>query len=302
MNNQIQQFLDYCESQKRLSKDTVKAYRIDLRQFVAFINENNLEISKETIGKYLSFLNEHYKLRSVKRKIMVVKIYFNFLLDEGLIVESPFQNMRIKLPPNNSLPRTIPFHTIDTLLVEAHRQVDNAHTRNEQLHALRSAAILELLFATGIRVSELCSIKIDALDLSDGTLMIHGKGNKERMIEIENQEVLNTLRAYKEAEYNTTTDYFFLNSRHRPMSDQSVRRIINRYATTIQAQKHITPHMFRHSFATLLLEADVDLRYIQQLLGHSSISTTQIYTHVSSTKLRNILATKHPRNKINIEP
>lgn len=301
MNNHIQQFLEYCETQKRLSKDTVKAYGIDLHQFAAFIEENNLGVSRETIGKYLSFLNEHYKLRSVKRKIVVVKIYFNYLLDEGLIGESPFQNMRIKLPPNNSLPRTIPFHTIDALLVEAHKQVDNACTRNEHLRALRSVAILELLFATGIRVSELCSIKLDALDLSEGTLMIHGKGNKERMIEIENQEVLNTLKAYKDAEDNTT-DYFFLNSRHRPMSDQSVRRIINRYANAIQAQRHITPHMFRHSFATLLLEADVDLRYIQQLLGHSSISTTQIYTHVSSTKLRNILATKHPRNKINIEP
>lgn len=300
MNDQIEQFLEYCETQKRLSKDTIKAYRIDLHQFAAFIEENKLKISKETIGKYLSHLNEHYKLRSVKRKIVVVKIYFNYLLDEGLIVENPFQNMRIKLPPNNSLPRTIPFHTIDALLVEAHKQVDQAGTQNEHLRALRSVAILELLFATGIRVSELCGIKTAALDLSEGTLIIHGKGNKERIIEIENQEVLNTLKAYKDAEDNTT-EYFFLNSRQQPLSDQSVRRIINRYATAVQAQRHITPHMFRHSFATLLLEADVDLRYIQQLLGHSSISTTQIYTHVSSTKLRNILATKHPRNKINIE-
>ena len=299
MDNQIQQFLDYCENQKRLSRDTVKAYRIDLCQFAAFIKNNNLDVSKETIGKYLSYLNEHYELRSVKRKIVVVKIYFNFLLDEGLIVENPFQSMKIKLPPNNSLPRTIPLRTIDALLIEAHRQVKNASSRENRLQALRSAAILELLFATGIRVSELCSIKIDALDLSDGTLMIHGKGNKERMIEIENKEVLSTLKAYKDAEQNST-DYFFLNSRRRPISDQSVRRIINKYAAIAHVQKHITPHMFRHSFATLLLEADVDLRYIQQLLGHSSISTTQIYTHVSSTKLRSILATKHPRNKINI--
>lgn len=300
MINQIQLFLDYCENQKRLSKNTIKAYRIDLHQFADFLLSKDLDVSKDSIGQYLAYLNEHYELRSVKRKIVVLKIYFNFLLEEGLILESPFHNIKIKLPPNNSLPRTIPFRTIDALLIEAHSQVDKAGSKSARLQALRSAAVLELLFATGIRVSELCSIKCNALDLLDGTLMIHGKGNKERLIEIENKEVLHTLQAYRNAE-NCSCEFFFLNSRHRPLSDQSVRRIINRYAAIVQAPKHITPHMFRHSFATLLLEADVDLRYIQQLLGHSSISTTQIYTHVSSTKLRNILATKHPRNNINIE-
>ena len=130
-------------------------------------------------------------------------------------------------------------------------------------------------------------------------LIIHGKGNRERIIEIENDEVLDTLIKYNQVK-EVSSDAFFLNNRGNPLTDQSARRIIENCAKSVDPSKHITPHMFRHSFATLLLEEDVDIRYIQQLLGHSSISTTQIYAHVSSEKRRAILSSKHPRNKIAI--
>ena len=151
-----------------------------------------------------------------------------------------------------------------------------------------------------MRVSELCGIKEQDLDLLDGTVFIHGKGNRERIVEIENEEVLKTLKKYNESKPRHT-EYFFLNNRGNPLSDQSARRIIESCAKAVDPARHITPHMFRHSFATLLLEEDVDIRYIQQLLGHSSISTTQIYAYVSSEKRRMILSTRHPRNKISAD-
>lgn len=296
----LQRFLAYCEQQKRLDKKTVKAYRIDLTQFISFAEVTGQTIAKEIINNYISFLNSRYKPRSVRRKIASIKVFCGFLCDEGFLETNPFSEMRVKLQRGLSLPRTIPLRVIEALLKEAHKQVNQATSDRVYLVSLRNAAILELLFATGIRVSELCNIKKEDLDLVDGFLMIHGKGNKERIIQIENEDVLNVLVRYSNCEVNER-EFFFLNQRHRPISDQSVREIINRYTGIVDAQRHITPHMLRHSFATLLLEEDVDLRYIQQLLGHSSISTTQIYTHVSTTKLKNILLTKHPRNKIAVK-
>ena len=168
---------------------------------------------------------------------------------------------------------------------------------------LRDIAILEMLFATGARVSELCQIKNDSLDFETHTIKILGKGSRERIIQIENIEVISALHEY----YNAFTDdikntgYLFINKLHMPLKDQSVRDIICKYVKMAGYDLHITPHMYRHSFATSLLEEDVDIRYIQQLLGHSSITTTQIYTQVSTNKQKEILSTKHPRNKMSIK-
>jgi len=300
IQHDLQHFLEYCEHQKRLDKKTVKAYRIDLTQFLSFIENNGQTITKDTISNYLSFLNERYKPRSVKRKFASTKVFCGFLFDERVLETNPFSGIRIRLQRSQSLPRTVPLRIIESLLKETRKQIDKATSDREHLAALRSAAILELLFATGIRVSELCNIRKCDLDLIEGFLIIHGKGNKERVIQIENEDVLNVLIEYNNCEWNDR-EYYFLNQRHKPISDQSIRQILNRYTELADAQRHITPHMLRHSFATLLLEEDVDLRYIQQLLGHSSISTTQIYTHVSTTKLKSILLTKHPRNKISVK-
>lgn len=189
--------------------------------------------------------------------------------------------MRIKIAQRKTLPRTIPQRIIDSILIAARDQVKHAETKNAYLFALKEAAVLELLYTTGIRVSELCNIENKDLNLNDGLLLIHGKGNKERVIDIENHEVIRALEKYNNAETGNS-QFFFQNRQHRKLSDQSVRLIINKYADLVCAEQHITPHMFRHSFATYLLDAGVDIRYIQQLLGHSSITTTQIYTYVST--------------------
>lgn len=297
----IQRYLDYCRLQKDLDAKTVKAYRIDLEQFDCYLGEQGLVISKESVLDYISFLNANYKERSVKRKVASIKVFCGYLSEEKMLGENPFLGMRLKLPHSRNLPRVIPLRVIEAMLLEAHRQIKSATTEARRRSALRETAVMELLFATGMRVSELCGLRCQDVDLEDGLVRIRGKGRKERMIQIENDEVRYSLVEYRKVEVASDMPSFFLNRCHRPLSDQSVRMILDKYAQQVSAQQHITPHMFRHSFATLLLDADVDLRYIQHLLGHSSISTTQIYTHVSSSKLRRILATKHPRNNLSLE-
>lgn len=162
--------------------------------------------------------------------------------------------------------------------------------------------MLELLLSTGLRVSELCSLSFSDIDSEQGFVRIYGKGSKERILQITNLSVIEALTNYRCLWGNQpeTAGFFFCNRLGHRLSEQSVRLMIKRYAQLANIAESITPHMFRHTFATLLLEEDVDIRYIQRILGHSSIMTTQIYTHVTNCRQRDILTTKNPRNKIYI--
>lgn len=153
-----------------------------------------------------------------------------------------------------------------------------------------------------MRISELCSLNANDVNLDDRTILIYGKGSKERKIQIGSDDVVSILKKYKEDYENEIQNcrHFFANQHGRELSDQSVRRMINKYVSLAAINMHITPHMFRHTFATSLLEADVDIRYIQEMLGHSSINVTEIYTHVTMSKQRDILTTKHPRKDFHI--
>lgn len=156
------------------------------------------------------------------------------------------------------------------------------------------------MFATGIRVSELCNIKDEDINLEERTLKIFGKGSKERMLYIGSGEVVKILKKYKEViKDKENNGFFFINKFNLKLSEQSVRILLNTLEKRLNLSIHITPHMFRHTFATNLLEKDVDIRYIQKILGHSSISVTQIYTHVSYPKQKEILTIKNPRNDFN---
>ena len=300
MKKGVTAYLIQCKEQKRLDAKTLKAYRIDITQFEDYIQRNDSQYDREALRGFIAVLNQKYKPRTVKRKIASVKSYLSFLQDEEVISDNPFIGMRISLPKSLTIPRTIPLRTINAMLVEAHNFEGHTVTSFSYFCALRNTAVIELLFATGMRISELCGIAEKDLDLSEGLVFIHGKGNRERIVEIANCEVLAALKKYDQAKPKHIKS-FFLNNRGNPLTDQSARRIIENCAKKTDPFRHITPHMFRHSFATMLLEEDVDIRYIQQMLGHSSISTTQIYAHVSSEKRRAILSTKHPRNKMTIE-
>lgn len=180
----------------------------------------------------------------------------------------------------------------------------NPFSKNDYQYknTLRDIAVIELLFATGMRISELCSLSPVNVNLINRTVLIYGKGSKERIIQIGNEDVYQILCKYVQ-EYQheiERTGHFFINHLGEPLSDQSVRRMIRKYSDAAAINLHITPHMFRHTFATALLDADVDIRYIQEMLGHSSINITEIYTHVTTAKQMSILSTKHPRKDLRV--
>lgn len=281
----IQKYLFHCEFQKGLSSKTLKAYKTDLTQYAQFAKNARGMCEKERIQTYLSLLHKNLQVKSVKRKIATLKAFYGYLEYEEIVEINPFSKIRIKLHEPFLLPKTIPLTTVDALLQCAYRQKAASQKTSHQYHSiLRDIAILELLFATGMRVSELCSLRMDSINLEEGTIKIYGKGAKERMIQIGNSGVLTAISDYYQAFSCriSETGWFFINRLGNKLSDQSVRLTIKKYTELAGVAIHITPHMFRHSFATLLLEEDVDIRYIQQLLGHSSITTTQIYTHVTS--------------------
>ena len=303
LQNQINNYLEYCQNQKRLDPKTIKAYRIDLKQFHAdlSITETN-QITSEILEKYIANLHQSYKPKTVKRKIASIKAFFRYLEYKEIVDRNPFNRIQIKFREPTILPKTIPLQIVETFLSTIYTQRSNAPTTYQKRNALRDAAVIELLFATGIRITELCSLKVLDVNLHEKTILIYGKGAKERKIQIGNEEVIMVLREYKENFITEiqTCNYFFVNQSGRPLSDQTVRRMINKYASLAAIELHITPHMFRHTFATSLLEADVDIRYIQEMLGHSSINITEIYTHVAMAKQRDILTTKHPRKDFHI--
>ena len=300
---QTNHYLEYCQSQKRLDSKTLKAYLIDLQQFTKqFPSADILDITPTILENYIAGLHQKYKPKTVKRKIATLKALFHYLEYREIIERNPFTRLQIRFREPVILPKTIPLHTVETFLSIIYKQREQASSIYQQKNALRDAAVIELLFATGIRISELCSLGVNDINLFDGTVLIYGKGSKERRIQIGNADVIKILKQYKD-DYCTeikSCGYFFANQSGRALSDQAVRRMINKYTSLAAIEQHITPHMFRHTFATSLLEADVDIRYIQEMLGHSSINITEIYTHVATSKQRDILITKHPRKDFHI--
>lgn len=299
----IKNYLSYCTLQKRLDNKTIKAYRIDLTQFASHITETQLtSITQTTLELYISHLHQNYQPKTVKRKIASLKALFHYFEYKELITQNPFSKIQVKFREPVILPKTIPLQTVEYLLKTIYTQQTNAKTSHQRKDALRDAAVCELLFATGMRISELCSLNTNDIDLRDGTILIYGKGSKERRLQLGNTNVIDALKSYKNAFSSEIANChnFFVNQSGRPLSDQTVRRMITKYTNLAAIDLHITPHMFRHTFATSLLEADVDIRYIQEMLGHSSINITEIYTHVAVSKQRDILVSKHPRKDFTI--
>lgn len=296
-------YLEYCKHQKRLDPKTLKAYGIDLRQFSKWLPSMDvLEITPHILETYIARLHQEYKPKTAKRKIASIKALFHYLEYKEIIAINPFNKIQVKFREPVILPKTIPLHTIEAFLSAIYEQHMKATTDYQRKNALRDAAVIELLFATGIRISELCSLKMSDINLYERTVLIYGKGSKERKVQIGNNDVANILNEYKNVFLSEMQicNRFFVNQNGTALSDQSVRRMIKKYSSLAAIELHITPHMFRHTFATSLLEADVDIRYIQEMLGHSSINITEIYTHVTMSKQRDILTAKHPRKDFHI--
>ena len=301
LKEEINKYLNYCKFQKELDDKTIKAYKADLEQFITVIGENNPD--KEVLNAYLVYLHRMYKQKTVKRKIASVKALFHYLEEEELIEINPFHKVKTKFREEVILPKIIPRDIIEQLLNHLYKERSiKEYSEWRKKIILRDIAVVETLFSTGLRISELCHLQNKYVDLKNGVLCIQGKGGKERYLQIGNNDVLSILNAYKKyfEDEIKKQGYFFVNRYGNALSEQSARSMIHKYAGEIQADINITPHMFRHSFATYLMEEDVNIRYIQKMLGHASITTTEIYTYVTTEKEKEILQTRHPRNKINM--
>ena len=299
LQKKMESYLEYCTYRKELDAKTVKAYRIDLNQFFSFACCGEPE--KETIESYITDLHKKYKQKTVKRKIASVKAFYSYLEEEEVLEQNPFRKIKVKFKETIVLPRIIPREEIEQLLNYMYVYLNDLSGIGYK-HGLRDAAVVELFFATGARVYEISNIRSESINLNSGLIRIMGKGGKERYIQISNEAVLEILRKYyAENEKDIKkSGYFFVNNRGNRYTEQSIRLMLKKYTKKAGIETKITPHMFRHSFATYLIEEGVDVSCVQQILGHSSIKTTQIYIHVAAKKQADILRELHPRNNMKI--
>ena len=296
----ITSFLTSCQYERKLSHHTCKAYSLDLRGFALFlaIRIPNLlidQVTRADVGDFLKSL-DGLKPKTIRRKLATLKSFFSYLERESQLSDSPVRLVRLKVRVGRQLPKSISLESIKFLLTSIRKKAKRAETLERQRECFRDIAIFETLFLSGMRVGELSNLKIRSLDLKNGTILIPGKGNRERIIPLCSKPVnLAIARHLRISPKKTPDSFLFLNRCDRRLSEQSIRSLLHRYAQQAGLGK-VTPHMIRHTVATLLLGRGADLRNIQILLGHSSITTTTIYTHVNDSRQREVLTALHPRN------
>lgn len=311
----LETYLARCRNERRLDEKTIKAYNCDIRQCIEWLWDMGGRLDRDGLRVYMAYLNANNAASTVRRKLASIRAWTRWLKREQYIEKGPFEELEVNIRQPLLLPRVIRpaelklILDIDSRRLQlARRQRKGDATVHEADLALRDQTILEILVATGIRVSELCALDMDSVDLSSQQLRIFGKGSKERIMILGSKTTREVLESYMEDRQDERspwcvpkTNALFLNRAKRRITDQAVRRVIFKRAKEAGVHTHITPHMFRHSFATALLEEDVDIRYIQKLLGHSSVKTTERYTYVSSAKLREIMEQHNPRDVLDEE-
>ena len=291
----LEEFLSYISVEKGLANNSIEAYRQDLRQYRAFLERKKIgdlgRIKREDIMKFLLQEKDRgLEASSVARRLVAVKVFHRFLVREGRLREditSVLDSPRLW----KRLPQFLTLAEMEKILQAPQPAI---------AAGIRDRALLELLYATGMRVSEAGNLRTEDVNLESAFLKCRGKGGKERIIPL-GRAAIDSLKAYlknkgrKATPRRVSTEYVFANAKGKPMTRQRIWQLIRKYAREAGIQKKITPHTFRHSFATHLLERGADLRIVQELLGHSDISTTQIYTHVSRDHLKSVHARFHPR-------
>lgn len=288
---QIRVFCSYLETERNLSPHTLAAYRNDLEQLSRFITREMgeeataAEVDHLLLRRFLAMLGKNAKKSTIGRKLAAIRTFFKYLLRHGILTKNPAELIATPKKENR-----LPFHlNIDqvTTLVEA--------PSDSEKHALRDRAILELLYSSGLRVSELTGLNIGDLDLAGGMVRVMGKGGKERIVPVGSRAIEATHDYLVERNELAGSGPLFLNTRGGRINRRSVTRIVDAYVLRIAAFKRISAHILRHTFATHMLEGGADLRAIQELLGHASLSTTQKYTHVGIDRLMEVYDKAHPK-------
>jgi integrase/recombinase XerD len=287
-------FIRHCQSIRKLSPHTIRAYELDVARFSQFLGRRAAVAGcdKGVIHNYVRHLFDVRSLKeaSVKRHLATLRSLFRWLEEEGEGIEDPFRGARIRIRMPKRLPRVIAKSDLRRLLL---------HDAPNTFADLTAYVAIELLFATGMRVSELAGLLDAAVDVEEGTISIIGKGNRQRRVFVPD-ELKSILLDYRTARDRATSsaETFLVNSRGAAASPQMIRRLVRIHGERSAVRDRVTPHMFRHSVATYLLEEGVDIRYVQRLLGHRSISTTEMYTHVADAALKVRITERHPRRGI----
>ena len=289
MQRYIDKFINYLKVEKNASGNTITNYLVDLKSFGTFLGEKDIaDIDHLVLRRFLAEMRaRNYSKRTIARKLASLRSLFKFLYREGYIKVNPIT--AISTPRlDKKLPRFLDIEKVVKLI-----QAPDERT----VAGLRDRAILETLYSAGIRVSELVGLDVEDIDFISGVAKVLGKGSKERMVPI-GEPALAALRRYidKRKEWALKDKMaVFLNRFGRRLTDRSVRRIVDKHIRTLSFAEKISPHSLRHSFATHLLDRGADLRSVQELLGHMNLSTTQIYTHVTTERLRAVYDKAHPR-------
>lgn len=276
------------------SPKTVAAYTLDLRQFHAFLPPRATlrSLKPEHIEEWSARLKEEgYATASIRRKLASLRSFLSYWVRKRVIPYSPMSGIRIELAASRTLPNFLNLEEIAAILDAAHR----AHLASGDLVTLRNLALIEVMFATGIRVGELVSLRVTDFRREERSLLIRGKGRRERMAFFVEPTSFERICAYVAARAPSSADTLFVNSFGNPLSTQTVASVIRTLCATAGITKRVTPHTFRHTVATLLLRNGADLRVVQDLLGHASITMTQRYTHVAKEHVRGALERHHPR-------
>ncbi|MCK4617376.1 site-specific tyrosine recombinase XerD [Candidatus Aerophobetes bacterium] len=285
--NSIEPFIDYLSIERGLSPNTLQAYRRDLCQFRDWLKKEFLQVDSALIGNYLATLREKgNKSRTLNRKLSVVRMFYKFLYTEGKIDHNPVEG--VSSPRlGRKIPSFLSEKEVEALL--------EAPSVDEQ-YGSRDRAILEVVYGAGLRISELVNLNLTDLNLKGGWVKVLGKGSKERIVPL-GREACRWVRIYLRKRRIETTDKLslFCNRYGKRLSRQACWKITKKYSQKSGITKKISPHTLRHSFATHLLSRDADLRFVQELLGHTNISTTQIYTHITQERLKKVYKKYHPR-------
>ena len=270
----IELYLQHCDLDRNLAPRTIEFYRSDLQQLYEFLQSEKIrdprKIKRITMRSYYRSLRR-WCIRSIRRNLTVAKGYLNFLEFEDIIKANPFRTLNIRTWEPRKIPTVMDFEEVKAILKFQASEKEKIQNKEGRLYgeSLRNLLILEFLFATGVRVSELCGVKLSEIDLSKGSVIIHGKGNRDRVVHLTNPETKLLLHEYYFFYKSTikSLDYFFINRRGRPISYSSVHYLVTNIAERAGIRKRVTPHTFRHTFATLFLEEEVDLKYIQHFLA-----------------------------------
>ena len=298
--NYINQLITQLKITKNLQEQTLKAYSSDITNFLNYINKETIE--QIDILNYINYLFDEKKLkdRSIKRKIISLKIYFNFLENNSIIKTNPFTKLKFKFKQEKKLPKTLQKNEVKKLLETVYNELNSSITPYKKFETIRNISLLEILISTGIRIQEASLITLNDISLQEKTIIIHGKGRKERQLFILNKYVLSSLKNWLTIRKTSSPkcNNIFINKYGNPLSIHSIENIFRKYKTLSNINIKATPHYLRHTFATNLLTNGADLRSVQEILGHSSISTTQIYLEISSNRKKQVLQKYNYRNNL----